>query len=83
MKCPTPCIGCDEVVELHRMQNTVSGLVCEECVCEACGGNGRCSECILGEDEFDEGENCTYCKGTDVCQYCQGQGFGFWKFEES
>ena len=49
MECPTPCI-CGNVVALHDMFPICStlpdggNLVCEECLCEWCEGDG-CEHC--------------------------------------
>lgn len=84
MEMPTPCPVCGEVVELNDMVGIESGrspegggnLVCENCLCEDCGGLGSCCEdyCLGGECECC-GQQCPVCKGNDFCQNCDGNGF--------
>ena len=79
MNCPTPCV-CGEIVELSDMRpikgNVPLGgnLVCENCVCPCCDGEGECGHC-LGGCCCECGRPCQLCDGDDKCGECNGQGF--------
>lgn len=75
MDMPTPCPGCGEVVELNDMRGILDNtMVCEECWCETCGGDGCCMECDGGACEHCGGV-CPVCGGRDQCQDCDGLGY--------
>lgn len=79
MECPTPCV-CGEIVELHDMHSIAGSLpnggnlVCDECYCEDCNGEGECLNCEGGLCS-ECGRPCTECKGSGQCGKCHGQGY--------
>ena len=80
MRCPTPCV-CGEIVELDEMNPVVKklpdggNLVCDDCLCDECEGDGDCIHCG-GDGACDScGAECSKCDGSGQCKACWGRGY--------
>ena len=76
---PTPCV-CGKICELLEM-NRIAGelpnggnLVCDDCVCPDCEGDGECNSCDGSGVCFCCGQECPQCEA-GACPKCNGEGY--------
>lgn len=79
MECPTPCV-CGEICELDEMTPICGtlpdggNLVCSDCLCSVCDGDGECFDCEGSGNCPHCGRDCTECEGSGECGKCHGNG---------